>query len=73
MQRRQDEARCPSDLFNTIELEALLEREIERARVAMTEATDPELRRQHFEEMRELISQRSPQQIQRMEEAKGLR
>ena len=47
--------------------DAELEKRIENARIAMTEAQDDGARRDWYEEMRWLISQRSPQQIAAME------
>jgi len=44
-----------------------LENKIECARLAMTNAVTLEDRREHYEEMRWLISQRSGEQIARME------
>lgn len=54
--------------------DAELERRIECERVAMMYAADEHERRHHFQQMRELIGQRSPGQIARMEaRIKGLR
>jgi hypothetical protein len=50
-----------------------LEREIETARLAATNATDPEIARAGFEAMAMLIGLRSPEQIERMERERGLR
>lgn len=55
------------------EIDAGLEREIETARLAATNATDPEIARAGFEAMANLIARRSPEQIQKMEEERGLR
>jgi hypothetical protein len=44
-----------------------LEKRIENARLAMTNAETQEARREWYEEMRWLISQRSPQRIAEME------
>lgn len=50
-----------------------LEREIETVRRAATKETDPELARDYFRVMAEMIAKRSPKQVERMEIAKGLR
>jgi len=52
--------------------DAELETRIENARIAMTEAATQEARRDWYEEMRWLISQRSPEQVSRMERDRGL-
>ena len=49
------------------ELDAALEREIATAYLAAVNASDAEVARSGFKSMGELISQRSPQQIARME------
>jgi hypothetical protein len=49
------------------ESDAALERRIEQARIAMMNAETQEARRDWYEEMRWLISQRSPQRIADME------
>lgn len=54
------------------EIDAVLERRIEAARIAMTAAESMEDRRDWCLEMRWLISQRSQQQRDRMADAKGL-
>lgn len=51
----------------------LLEKRIEQERVAMTEAEDPESRRSHFQEMRNLIAQRSETRVEEMERERNLR
>jgi hypothetical protein len=53
--------------------DADLERRIECARIAMTLAKDEVSRRDHLTRMETLIAQRSPQQIERMEIAQGLK
>jgi hypothetical protein len=55
------------------ERDAALEREIETARLAATNTKDPELARAGFKTMADLIAQRSPEQIERMERERGLR
>lgn len=49
------------------EIDTALEERIERARVTMTEATDTQEKREAYEELRWLISQRSPQRVSEME------
>lgn len=49
------------------DLDADLERRIECARVAMTTAEDTQSRRDAYEELRWLISTRSPQKVAEME------
>lgn len=49
-----------------------LEHRIETARVAMTQALAPETQRYWCDKMTQLIGQRSPEQVHRMELAKGL-
>lgn len=49
------------------EVDDVLERKIEQARIAMANAQTQEARRDWYEEMRWLISQRSPQRIAEME------
>lgn len=51
----------------------LLERRIEAARLRMVHAKSPSLQRHWFGEMQRLIAQRSPEQVARMEEDRGLR
>lgn len=50
----------------------VLEQRIETARVAMTQALAPETQRYWCDKMTQLIGQRSPEQVHRMELAKGL-
>jgi hypothetical protein len=50
-----------------------LELEIETARRAALNVKDRELAREAFRVMSRLVARRSPQQIERMERAKGLR
>lgn len=60
--------------FSQAELDDALEREIETARrAAMNPANSTEEQREFFGAMKILIAQRSPEQIARMEAAKGLR
>jgi hypothetical protein len=54
------------------EVDAALEREIETARLAATNTKDTDLARAGFQAMADLIAQRSPQQIERMERERGL-
>lgn len=62
----------PIDVINQQAIDELLERRIEQARIAMTATTDMQARRDACEEMRWLISQRSPQRVAQMEEEQGL-
>lgn len=55
------------------DIDAALERRIECARIAMTLSTDEASKQDHWERMRRLIGERSPQQIERMERERGLR
>lgn len=56
------------------ETDAALERRIEQARITMTAAETQDAKREAYEDMRWLISQRSAAQISRMEERiEGLR
>lgn len=55
------------------ELDAALEREIETARLATLCTSDPEFQRAGAAAMRRLIEQRSREQIERLEIARGLR
>lgn len=55
----------PSDL--------LLECEIDRAYELFIVAPTTDLQREYFGQMRDLIAQRSPEQIERMETERGLR
>lgn len=50
-----------------------LENAIEAERLAMTYAQGQECRRYHFQRMRSLIAQRTPETIERMERERGLR
>lgn len=50
------------------EIDAGLERQIATAYLAAVNAVDPDLARAGFQAMGELIAQRSPQQVARMEE-----
>lgn len=54
------------------EIDDALEREIETARLAMMSESDPELRRDFCSCMTQLIAQRSPEQVERMERERGL-
>lgn len=63
---------CPTDKLNQQAMDELLEKRIEQARVTMTNAQTQDARREAYEDMRWLISQRSPEQIEKMEKERGL-
>lgn len=62
----------PLDLATTDE-ERDLEKQIDRATLAMLSARTPSARRGWSDRMRALIGRRSPEMVERMEAAAGLR
>jgi hypothetical protein len=65
--------RVPTDLYNEIELDAMLEKLIESYCYIGTHESDPDRQRDAFQRMGELVAERSPGQVERMEREKRIR
>lgn len=62
-----------AEVAELLDADAVLERRIWRWRRRMETAADPEVQRHAFGQMKSLIEQRSPAQVERMERRRGLR